>query len=113
VQATTDYIIARNIKRRHLNAGRLAFLALALEPYFAAQAKKRQRESGGDRKSEQAKSVPQTLGEPMPRKQRETSAQVGKALGVSGASVQKAKAIGASRDSVQKAAKICRRPSLC
>lgn len=42
-----DYIVSANVKRRHLNPGQLAFVALELEPMYTAAAKERQREHGG------------------------------------------------------------------
>lgn len=37
-----DYIVSANIRRRHLNQGQLAMIALNLESFFAEEAKKRQ-----------------------------------------------------------------------
>ena len=39
----TDYIVASNRDRRHLTREQLAFIALGLEPIYAAEAAKRQR----------------------------------------------------------------------
>jgi DNA methylase/Putative RNA methylase family UPF0020 len=40
------FVIGQNIRRRHLTSGQKDFLALDLEPMYAAQAKERQREAG-------------------------------------------------------------------
>lgn len=39
-----DYIVSANVRRRHLSAGQRNFLGLELEPFYAAEAKKRQGE---------------------------------------------------------------------
>lgn len=60
-------------------------VAARLEPHYKEEAKKRQQESGGDRKSQAAKSVEADLAQPIeapvkPRKRREQSRdQAGKA----------------------------------
>src|ERR1035441_3196326 len=41
-----DFVVAQNIDRRHLNGTQRALLAEKLEPLYAAEAKKRQREAG-------------------------------------------------------------------
>jgi ParB-like chromosome segregation protein Spo0J len=42
--ALVEYIVSINVKRRHLNAGQLSFVAAALEPIYAELAKERQGE---------------------------------------------------------------------
>jgi site-specific DNA-methyltransferase (adenine-specific) len=79
------FIIGANLKRRHLNMGQKVALGLEVEPYFAAEAKRRQQEHGGTapgRKSVVEK-VPQV-------KSRDRAAS---AVGVSGKTLSKAKAI--------------------
>lgn len=75
------FIIGINLSRRHLNKGQKIVLALELEPYFAAEAKKRQR--GGQGGVLLVENVPQA-------KSRD---QAAKAVGVSGKTVSAAKAI--------------------
>ena len=55
--------------RRNLTPYLRAELALKLKDVIAAKAKERQKASGGDRKSELAKSVPQTFAEPITNKE--------------------------------------------
>lgn len=62
--------------------------AVALREKFAADAKERQRASGGDRKSERAKSVPELVPEPVAK--GETRDQIGKLVGVTGRTIQDA-----------------------
>ena len=65
--------------RRNLTAFHRAELALKLKETIAAKAKERQKASGGDRKSEQAKSVPANLPEPVaPKETREELAEIAK-----------------------------------
>ena len=52
-----QFSLSANLHRRHLNQGQKAMVALKVEEIFAAEAKKRQREAGGDKKSEQARSL--------------------------------------------------------
>jgi hypothetical protein len=53
-----------------------AMIAARLKPYYEAQAKKRQRESGGDVRN---KTVPEKI--PEPRKSRDSRDEAGKAAG--------------------------------
>ena len=55
--------------RRNLTPFHRAELALKLKDTIASKAKERQKASGGDRKSELAKSVPQTCAEPINHKE--------------------------------------------
>jgi hypothetical protein len=48
------FILAKNVRRRHLTASQRAMLANNLRPYYEAAAKERQREAGGDKKSADA-----------------------------------------------------------
>jgi hypothetical protein len=58
-------VIARNLKRRHLDAGQRAALATELLPLLEAEAKERQRAAGGDRRSEAKKSVVEIIPQPI------------------------------------------------
>ena len=42
----TSFAVALNDRRRHMNKGSLAAVAAELEPFFAADAKKRQQDAG-------------------------------------------------------------------
>ena len=52
----TAFAVSLNDKRRHMNKGSLAAVAVELLPFFEADAKKRLKASGGDKKSIEAKS---------------------------------------------------------
>ena len=90
----TAFAVSMNDKRRHMNKGQLAAIGAELEPFFADDAKKRQRESGGDKVSEAARAVvakmPQPLKEPETSKARQEAA---KSVGVGERYVQDAKKV--------------------
>ena len=81
-----DYIVSVNVKRRHLDSGQLAFVALALEPIYAALAKERQ----GERTDLKPKA--NIVAD---RRQSKASEQAAKAVGGSGRGVSKAKKVRA------------------
>lgn len=88
----TAFAVSLNDKRRHMTKSALAAVAAELEPMFAEDAKRRQKESGGDRKSSEAKSVVAKMPQPIsePAKARDEAA---KSVGVGGRYVQDAKRI--------------------
>lgn len=101
------WMIRNQFGRRNLNPMIRAELALKLEPILRVKAQQRKSESGGDRKSQAAKSVPSLLAEPIPRKknrENETRAAVSEAAGVSNGTIHKVKQIlsGASPEVIQK-----------
>lgn len=109
-----NLIVDRNERRRDLNAGQRAMVALALEPMFAAAAKAEEAARKIERPSNQyiaqssatvADLPPQNIWvepqEPAERKSRERAA---KAVGASGRAVQQAKAV--VRDAPDLAAKV-------
>lgn len=59
------FAVSLNDKRRHMNKGQLGAVAVELLPFFEAEAKKRQKASGGDKVSEKAKAVPEKIPEPV------------------------------------------------
>jgi protein gp37/ParB-like chromosome segregation protein Spo0J len=85
-----DYIVSENIRRRHMDTGQLAMLALEVEQHFAELAKKRQSvaATNGNRTRHGLES-PVVADRPQPRS-REHAA---KTVGTSGKSVQRAKAV--------------------
>lgn len=87
------FSLSQNMKRRHLNAGQKAFVALAVEPMYAAEAKRRetQRKIGVTA----SESTPADLQEspPPPRHERESTAQAAKVSGASGRAVAQAKRV--------------------
>ena len=91
---TTHYVA-----RRHLDKGQKIALAIAIEPHFAAEAKKRQ-EAAGERGAEGGRGrKKETLTGKSPvsdRHKRETTHLAARAVGVSGKLVSAAKAIKAA-----------------
>ncbi len=79
--------------RRNLTAYHRAELALKLKDVIMARAKERQRAAGGDRKSENAKSVPQNSAEP--KETRQELAEIG---GVSHDTVSRTEYIASHAD---------------
>lgn len=85
-----DYIVSINVKRRHLNAGQLGFVALALEPIYAGLAKERQREHGKTAPGKPKETLVADLPQVTTSKARD---QAAKAVGGSGRGVSKAKKV--------------------
>lgn len=97
-----QFSLSANLHRRHLNAGQRAIVALKVRELLQPEAKERQREAGGDRKSEEAKSVSADLREaiqtkavqpappPTPAEKRKSTAQAAKAVGASPRAVEQA-----------------------
>lgn len=82
-----EYAVSLNIKRRHLDTGQRAMLALEVEPLFAAEARRRQG-SRTDLVPNIVATRPQSS--PKQRKSRERAAQT---TGTSGRAVSRAKRI--------------------
>ena len=82
--------------RRNLTPFHRAELALKLKDTIAAKAKERQKASGGDRKSEQAKSVPATLPEPVETK--ETRQELADLAGIGSRTLDKAEYVAEHAD---------------
>jgi len=97
----TAFAVSLNDRRRHMNKGALAAVAAELEPFFAADAKRRQRESGGDKKSKSAKSVVAKLPEPIAKKPADPARkEAAKSVGVGDRYVQDAKKVKAEAPEV-------------
>lgn len=80
-----EYVVSENVHRRHLNQSQKGMIQVAVSDYMVDQAKKRQREAGGDRKSEDYKksleaTLPQAIIEPV--RQPQTRDKIGKMLNV-------------------------------
>lgn len=74
----------RALRRRHLNSGQRAGLALDIEEYLAKEAKERQREAGityGENHPKQVEEVPQILAEPLKKEDNEAREQAAKLTG--------------------------------
>ena len=82
--------------RRNLTPFHRAELALKLKDTIASKAKERQKASGGDRKSEQAKSVPATLPELIEAK--ETRQELAELAGIGSRTLDKAEYVAEHAD---------------
>jgi ParB-like chromosome segregation protein Spo0J len=90
----TAFAVSLNDRRRHMNKGSLAAVAAELEPFFAADAKRRQRDSGGDKKSAIARSVMEKVPEPIEKKPAPPARQeAAKSVGVNDRYVSDAKKV--------------------
>ena len=87
--------------RRNLSDYHRGELALRLKDAVASKAKERQRASGGDRKSESAKSVPQNFAEPI--EGNETRKELAEIAGVSHTTLNKIEYICENADEETKA----------
>lgn len=105
-EQVVDFIVSENLRRRHLNAGQLAFMALKVEEHFAELARQRQAEAArraaeiGNRSrhnlpasTDSNRQVPADLPEPQHRRQREASEQAARTVGASGRAVRQAKRV--------------------
>lgn len=106
-----NLIVDRNERRRDLNAGQKAMVALALEPMFAKAAKAgRPIGNAASPKVTDSENTPADLRElsewvePRARHDRESAARAAKVVGASGRAVQQAKAV--VRDAPDLAAKV-------
>ena len=96
----TAFAVSLNDKRRHMNKGSLAAVAAELEPFFAEDAKRRQRVSGGDKKSELVKSVVEKIPQPIDRPASKAREEAAKSVGVNDRYVQDAKKVRAEAPEV-------------
>lgn len=88
----TAFAVSLNDKRRHMNKGALAAVAAELEPYFAADAKRRQQKAGKEhgRGQKLVEKIPQPINTKLPTKAREEAA---KSVGVNDRYVSDAKKV--------------------
>jgi hypothetical protein len=87
-----DVVVADNLLTKKFDAGVRAMVGERLAPFYVKQAKERQRELSGTRAN--PGEVPEKVREPdTNRKARESSNQVGKAVGVNGRYVDMAKQV--------------------
>jgi ParB-like chromosome segregation protein Spo0J len=97
----TAFAVSLNDRRRHMGKSALAAVAAELEPFFAEDAKRRQRESGGDKKSASAKSVMAKLPEPIDKKPSDPARkEAATSVGVGERYVQDAKKVKAEAPEV-------------
>lgn len=75
----TAFAVSMNDRRRHMNKGALAAVAAELEPFFAADAKRRQREAGKEhgRGQKVVEKVPQPMEKPAIKAREQAAAAVG------------------------------------
>jgi ParB-like chromosome segregation protein Spo0J len=86
----TAFAVAMNDRRRHMNKGALAAVAAELEPFFAADAKKRQAEQA---KRNQPQSAPQKVAKLPPIEKSKSRQEAAKSVGVGERYVQDAKKV--------------------
>lgn len=83
-----DYIVSENVRRRHLNPGQLAFVALRIEQHFADLAKKQKIVTNGGHAGDSPRTVSADLRTP-----KRATDQAAATVGASGRAVQQAKAV--------------------
>jgi protein gp37/ParB-like chromosome segregation protein Spo0J len=106
-----QFSLSSNLHRRHLNPGQRAVVALKVRELLQPAARERQREAGGDRKSEDARSVSADLREAIAPPIAEAAAQQAAASVLAEqrkSTAQAAAAVGASARSVEQAARVAK-----
>lgn len=91
------FSISQNLQRRHLTTGQKAAVAVQAEPLYAAEAKRRQVESGAQFGRGQQSKVPADLPEPKPA-ERESRERAAKTAGTSGRAVSQYKRVAAAAE---------------
>jgi protein gp37/ParB-like chromosome segregation protein Spo0J len=88
-----DFIVSENLRRRDLNPGQRAMLAVEIEKHLAKVAKERQRAAGGGngRAGGDTRTVVAPGPQPLPKPDLKSREQAASTTGTSGRSVQRAK----------------------
>jgi ParB-like chromosome segregation protein Spo0J len=87
----TAFAVAMNDRRRHMNKGALAAVAAELEPHFAADAKRRQRDAG--KEHGRGQKVVEKVPQPMPKQATKAREEAAKSVGVNDRYVSDAKKV--------------------
>lgn len=90
----TAWVLSENLHRRHLTVDQRTLIALEATALFAKEAKQRQRDAGGDRKS---KNQPDRLPPQDGKRSPTAAAQAAQTAGVSARSVERAQRVKAAR----------------
>jgi ParB-like chromosome segregation protein Spo0J len=94
----TAFAVSLNDRRRHMNKGSLAAVAAELEPHFAADAKRRQKQAGVDHGRGQK--VTQKVEQPIGKNERTAAAESAASVGVNRQYVTDAKKVKADAPEV-------------
>jgi ParB-like chromosome segregation protein Spo0J len=94
----TAFAVAMNDRRRHMNKGALAAVAAELEPFFAADAKRRQREAG--KEHGRGQKVVQKVEQAIPANGRKAVSEAATSVGVNRQYVADAKKVKAEAPEV-------------
>lgn len=94
----TAFAVAMNDRRRHMNKGALAAVAAELEPFFAADAKRRQREAG--KEHGRGQKVVQKVEQAIPANDRKAVSEAATSVGVNRQYVADAKKVKAEAPEV-------------
>ena len=109
-ESALQAVLSWNLERRHLSSSQKAAVGVELEPLFdalEAQAKERQREAGGDRKSEEyQESVTQKIEQPIEdHNQRSSTHKAAKTLGTNRQYISDAKKLKETAPKIHEAVK--------
>lgn len=88
-----DFVLSRNLHRRHLDTGQRAFVALNVLDYESKAAKQRQRDSGGDHRNKAVQETVSLTALRCCKNQGQARDKAGEQLAVAGRSVSDAKAV--------------------
>lgn len=67
IGSLVEFVVAKNLYRRHLTAGQRAAIAAQIQPRLADEAKERQRKAGGDKRSANARAGKKSLVAKLPQ----------------------------------------------
>lgn len=102
----TAFAVSLNDRRRHMNKGALAAVAVELLPFFEEDARKRKSANGGDRKSEKVKSEVEFFPPPIATGIKMQSIEIGSQVHHSKARDEAAKSVGVNERYIQDAKKV-------